>query len=174
MSPEAIITNLKKIFGDVASPGQAFDAIMELRRDGVTWEDACLAISATGAPQPARRLRRLLAQEDEAMEFECPGCGVGRTNRDYCIVPTCPEYRPNPETERIEHEVTPSSFKNPRLGFGLHKGKTLREVAEINPAYLSWMAKNLNEPFWKEQAHLALLEITDSSIDQREDADLAS
>lgn len=150
MTDRDIIEHTQRLFEPSISPGQAFDALFKMRQERVMWADVCKAITVQG--NALRTLRRPAENEDE--EFECPGCGVSRTSRAYCIVPGCPEHRPNPETERIQREGEPK-FKNPKLTFGKYQGKTLLEIAVINPGYLSWMAQSHNSEFWKEQARMA-------------------
>jgi len=153
MTAKDIVFNLKKLFGDATSPGQAFDAILAMRRDGVTWEQACQAVATHG------RAQQVLDEREDSgpEEFECPGCHVSRTNRAYCINPHCPEWKPNPTTARIQrekHGIAPE-FKNPKLSFGQYHGKTLLEVGRINPSYLTWLEQNAQADFWKEQARMA-------------------
>jgi hypothetical protein len=178
MSPKDIVINLKKIFGDATSPGQAFDAIMEIRRAGVTWDDAYKAVTTHG--KALQTLQRL-DESDEQTLWECPGCGVGRSNAAYCINPQCSEYKPNVETERLmrerpvighNSEQQPlAKFKNPVLSFGQYKGKTLTEVATINPGYLTWLEKNSTSPFWQEQARLAKIAVDVASPPARDTSD---
>ena len=156
MNPLDIVANLRKLFGDATSPGQAFDAILAMRRAGVTWDDAYKAVVSHGKAE--RVLQRLDESDDSEAgpgfaPWECPGCGVSRTNKDYCINPQCPQFKPNPQTTRINAQRD-SKFK--KLGFGPYGGKTLLQVIEINPGYVKELAST-GEPFWKEQARLAMI-----------------
>jgi hypothetical protein len=67
MTDKDIVLNLKKLFGEAASPGQAFDAIVTMRQAGVTWNDAYRAITTHG-----RALQRLDENEDESSQSERP------------------------------------------------------------------------------------------------------
>jgi hypothetical protein len=166
MNPLDIVTNLKKLFGTATSPGQAFDAIVAMRNAGVTWDDAYKAVVSHGK---AERVRQRLDESDESEAWECPGCHGSRTTRDYCINPRCPEFKPNPQTAKIDaeyrshhKEATTGSqsdpkFKNPKLGFGPYAGKALLEVIEINPGYVKQLSETGAAVFWREQARLAII-----------------
>ena len=157
MNAADIVANLKKLFGTATSPGQAFDAIVAMRNAGVTWDDAYKAVVSHGK---AERVLQRLDESDESEAWECPGCGVSRTTRDYCINPHCPEHKPNPQTTRIEAERPAPKFKNPKPTFGKYQDKTLLEIAKINPGYLKWMSTEHGTEFWREQAKLAMFAVS--------------
>jgi hypothetical protein len=164
MTDKEIVTFLQRLFEPTVSPGQAFDALFRLRQERVMWADVHRAVVAQGKIAQAIRL------DENEEEFECPGCGVSRANRSYCINPSCPEHKPNPETERLSRPGDPK-FKNPRLSFGQYKGKTLLEVAEINPSYLKWLANEHEALFWKEQAKMAQIFAEASAPHNRDTSD---
>lgn len=162
MTDKDIVFNLRKLFGDTHTPGQAFDALMDLRRAGVTWEAACQAIMTHGRA-------RVVLDEADGEAFECPHCGVSRTNPNYCAVPTCPDYRPNAETAMIERlqrrarrdssgaEADPK-FKNPVFSFGKCRGKTILQAVAIDPGYVQQLTHDPGvSAFWHEQAKLAIV-----------------
>lgn len=151
MTDAEIVEHVKRLFQPQVSPGQAFDALFKMRQERVLWSDVVRAISFNDM-----RAQALDEQEvSELAPFECPRCGVSRTNPDYCIVPGCPDYRPNPTTGRIKREAAPPKFQNPVFDFGKYNGRTMLEVCEINPEYVAWLARECSRPFWKEQARLA-------------------
>lgn len=47
-------------------------------------------------------------------------------------------------------------FTNPHLTFGKYKDKALLDVMKINPGYVKWLSTDSTNPFWKQQATLAL------------------
>ena len=166
MTPKDIVLHLQKLFDPTTSPGQAFDALFKMRQERVTWDDAYKAVMTHG--RAVRTLQRLDESEDT---FECPGCGIARTNRAYCINPQCPEHKPNPETERIERESAPPKFKNPKLSFGQYKDKTLMEAGQINPSYLTWLKNKHESAFWREQAALAEIALAALAPPNRDTSD---
>ncbi len=127
MSAQDIVANLKKLFGEAHSPGQAFDAILALRRDGVTWDDAYKAVVTHGQAQCA--LQRLDETDDGSGSFP------GATKAD---------------------QSTPT-FNNPKLGFGKYNGLPLLDIVTKDIDYVRWMEMEHTSPFWREQARLVLL-----------------
>jgi len=169
MNDKEIATYRQQLFEPTVSPGQAFDALFKMRQERVMWEDVCRAVRSEGQlprfTRPARRIRNQdleLLSEMEG-EFECPGCGVSRVNRDYCANPACPQSKPLVEGAQILNQSLDGKFKNPRLTFGQYAGKTLLDVAEINPGYLRWMEREHSAPFWRQQAGLALITLAGNS-----------
>lgn len=43
-----------------------------------------------------------------------------------------------------------------KLTFGKHSGKTLEQVAEIDPGYIRWMAENMSSSKWRDAANAVL------------------
>lgn len=52
--------------------------------------------------------------------------------------------------------LTDVEAENVKLTFGKHKGKTLKEVHEIQPDYLDWLASNAKEEVMKKAANMVL------------------
>jgi len=167
MNERQIVEHVKALFDKTTTPGQAFDHLFALRQARVAYQEVFNAIVKAGSALDEEHVER------EAVEFECPACGVSRTNRAFCINPDCSEHKPNALTRGIEasravdvefiprHERDPK-FKNPIPSFGKYcpskrfpKGLSLTEIAVQDPAYLKWMSEEHTEPFWREQAKMA-------------------
>ena len=149
MIDQEIVHRLRELFDGCETPGRAFDVLLELRKAHVQFADVANALRAN--------IRR--AELDHAEDnFECPNCGISRTTREQCVNPTCPDYK--------NLSVSTPGFKNPVINFGRkHAGKTLLEVGEVDVGYLKWMADKHGVPFWKEQARLALADMSSSQPD---------
>lgn len=74
---------------------------------------------------------------DEPVEFECPGCGVARTNKAHCEVPHCPHFMPKPFTESVHSPLFTPPTEPQVVEF-----ETFARKAAMSPemAYLTIMA----------------------------------
>jgi len=142
MNTNEILDKMRQLMDANITPGQAFDVLLELRKAGVRFADVANAVNAKPVD---------LDHNEEA--FQCPNCGIARTLRDRCENPACSDYR--------SATGAPTAFKNPKVSFGRkHVGKTLLEIGELDPGYLKWMADKHDAPFWREQARLAMIQLS--------------
>ena len=142
MNTQEIVNRLRKLFDGCETPGQAFDVLLELRKASVQFADVANAIGAKPVD---------LDHNEEA--FACPNCGIARTQRDRCENPACADYKSS--------TGKPTEFKNPKVSFGRkHLGKTLLEIGDTDPGYLKWLAESHSAPFWREQARLAMIQLS--------------
>lgn len=171
MNERDIVAHVKALFDKTTSPGQAFDHLFAMRQARVEYQEVLNAIVKAGSALDEEHA------ESEAREFECPGCGIARTNQAFCINPECPDFKPNAITRGIqaaravdaeylgtEPPRRDPKFKDPVPSFGKYcpskrfpKGLKLSEIALRDPAYLKWMSEEHTESFWREQAKMARL-----------------
>ncbi len=73
----------------------------------------------------------------QPIEFQCPGCGVSRTNKAHCEVPYCPHYMPKPFTESVHDPLFTPPTEPQVVEF-----ETFARKAAMSPemAYLTIMA----------------------------------
>lgn len=155
MNSKEIVAHVSKWFGAEMSPGQVFDDLIYVRKQGVKWEDVTSAI-----------LNESKAI-DENDDPPLPARTVGRNRPAPFQRPAPPPAPPKPtsgvnlsgmpDEERCERP-SPKAFSNPKFSFGEYAGKTILEVIQINPGYVKRIADG-KEPgmaeFWITQAKLA-------------------